>query len=133
MINVFNFTRALCGERGNYHRGSCTKVGCFNGSGVERFNSFDYGNLLREHAAFPALNIMLTCWEHNTDVDRCLTDGFDIDMDYRNVKDSTVEKFHAAGLKVGLWTANTKEALDFCLSKGVDYIESDVFADADGN
>ena len=95
--------------------------------------SFDYDNLLRAHAAFPALNIMLTCWEHNSDVDRCLTDGFDIDMDYRNVKDSTIEQFHAKGLKVGLWTANTEEALAFCLSKQVDYIESDVFADADGN
>ena len=95
--------------------------------------SFDYDNLLRAHAAFPALNIMLTCWEHNTDVDRCLTDGFDIDMDYRNVKDNTIEQFHAKGLKVGLWTANTEEALAFCLARNVDYIESDVFADADGN
>jgi len=95
--------------------------------------SFDYDNLLRAHAAFPTLNIMLTCWEHNADVDRCLADGFDIDMDYRNVQDSTVGQFHRAGLKVGLWTANTREALDFCLAKGVDYIESDVFSDADGN
>jgi len=95
--------------------------------------SFDYDNLLRAHAAFPALNIMLTCWEHNSDVDRCLTDGFDIDMDYRNVKDSTIEQFHAKGLKVGLWTANTEEALAFCLARNADYIESDIFADADGN
>ncbi|MBR5444579.1 MAG: hypothetical protein IKV57_00555, partial [Clostridia bacterium] len=83
--------------------------------------------------AFPELKIMLTCGTHDADVDRCLTDGFDIDMDYRNIKDTTVEQFHAAGLKVGLWTANTREALDFCLARNVDYIESDVFADADGN
>ena len=95
--------------------------------------SFHYDNLLRVHAAFPTLNIMLTCGEHDENVDRCLKDGFDIDMAYQNIQDSTVEQFHAAGLKVALWTANTKEALDFCLAKNVDYIESDVFADADGN
>ncbi len=95
--------------------------------------SFHMDNLLRAHEAFPTLPIMLTCGSHDADVDKCLAYGFDIDMDYRGIKPETVQLFHDHGLKVGLWTANTKEALDFCMGMGVDYIESDVFADADGN
>jgi glycerophosphoryl diester phosphodiesterase len=94
--------------------------------------SFDFDNLVRAHEAFPDLKIMLTCSDHNADVDRCLEYGFDIDMDYRGIGAETVKTFRDAGLLVGLWTANTKEALDFCLGMDVDFIESDVFANEKG-
>ncbi len=94
--------------------------------------SFDFDTLVRAHAMFPELKIMLTCWDHNADVDRALEYGFDIDMDYKGIDAATVDAFHDAGLLVGLWTANTKEALDFCLDMNVDFIESDVFANEKG-
>lgn len=94
--------------------------------------SFNYDNLLRAHKAFPELKIMLTCDEHDADVDRCLVDGFDIDMQFHGLTDKTVAMFHERGLKVAVWTANTPEALAYCLSKNVDFIESDVFSSADG-
>lgn len=90
--------------------------------------SFNYDNLVRAHKAFPKLKIMLTCGEHDELVDRCLVDGFDIDMAYSGIEDRTVEMFHEKGLKVALWTANTEEAFKYCLSKNVDFIESDVFS-----
>lgn len=94
--------------------------------------SFDMGNLLRAHEMFPELPIMLTCREHDENVEKCLEYGFDIDMDYDGIQDETVKAFHDKGLKVGLWTANSKEALDYCVSKQVDYIESDFFANEKG-
>lgn len=92
--------------------------------------SGDIDNLIRAHKLFPKLDIMLTCGEHDEDVDRCLAYGFDIDMNYRGITDETVQLFHDHNLKVGLWTANTVEALAYCVSKNVDYIESDIFSDA---
>ena len=94
--------------------------------------SFDFDNLIRAHEMFPDLKIMLTCGKHDADVDRCLDYGFDIDMDYRGIDADTIKQFHDAGLLVGLWTANTREALDFCVSMDVDFIESDVFANEKG-
>lgn len=90
--------------------------------------SFEFDNLIRTHEAFPELQIMLTCGELNADVDRCLESGFDIDMYYGICTPEIVERFRSRGLKVALWTANTREALDTCLSLDVDYIESDFFS-----
>lgn len=92
--------------------------------------SFDFDNLIRAHSAFPDLNIMLTCGEINGDIERCLELGFDIDIYYKIVTDELIEKFRKRGLKIAMWTANTQEALDFCVSKNPDYIESDFFASA---
>lgn len=94
--------------------------------------SFNYDNLLRAHKAFPDLKIMLTCCRHDADVDRCLIDGFDIDMDIVGINEQTVKMFHEKGLKVGIWTANTKESLAFCVSLKPDFIESDFFCSEQG-
>ena len=91
------------------------------------FISFEYENLVRAHQAFPDLKIMLTCCRHDENVDRCLVDGFDIDMDIVGIKEETVNMFHDKGLKVGIWTANSKESMDFCISLNPDFIESDYF------
>lgn len=93
--------------------------------------SFQFDNLLRAHQMYPTLGIMYTCGKRDENVEKCLTLGFDIDMDYRGIDGKTVRDFHEKGLQVGLWTANTKEVLDFCLAQNVDYIESDVFAACD--
>ena len=94
--------------------------------------SFEFDNLIRTHEAFPELQIMLTCGEMNADVDRCLEYGFDIDMYYGICTPEIVKKFRDKGLKVALWTANTKEALDACIALDVDYIESDFFSGPQG-
>ncbi len=94
--------------------------------------SFDMDNLIRTHKAFPDLAIMLTCGHHDELVDQSLELGFDIDMAIGGITPELVKAFHDKGLKVALWTANTKEALDYCVSLGVDYIESDFFANEKG-
>ena len=97
--------------------------------------SFDFDNLIRAHRLFPKLGIMLTAGSDcgAEEISRCIDAGFDIDMAWDYITDDIVSRFHEKGLKVGLWTANKKEVLDFCLAKNVDYIESDFFADAAGN
>ena len=96
--------------------------------------SFNYDNLLRTRKAFPELKIMITAGRNCTDetLDRCIKDRFNLDMSYGRVTPEIVKKFHDAGLKVALWTADTKDVLDYCVSLGVDYIESDWFASEQG-
>ena len=92
--------------------------------------SGSYDNLLRTRKAFPELKIMITAgrdcpWEV---LERCVKDGFDLDMDYRGITDEIIDLFRSNGLKVALWTANSKEGLDFCVSKNPEFIESDFFS-----
>ncbi|MBE6731170.1 MAG: hypothetical protein E7564_05735 [Ruminococcaceae bacterium] len=96
--------------------------------------SGSYDNLLRTRKAFPELKIMITAgrdcpWEV---LERCVKDGFDLDMDYRGITDEIIELFRKNNLKVALWTANSKEGLDFCVSKNPEFIESDFFSSEKG-
>lgn len=90
--------------------------------------SYNMSNLIRAKELFPELPVMLTCDEHDADVDRALELGFAIDMKLQNLTQETVDAFHAKGLEVGAWTANTRANFSYCLSLGVDYIESDVYS-----
>lgn len=90
--------------------------------------SYDMSNLILAHKLFPDLPVMLTCDEYDADVEKALELGFSIDMDLHGLTKETVVKFHNAGLEVGAWTANTRAQIAYCLSLGVDYIESDVYA-----
>ena len=90
--------------------------------------SYDINNLIRAKELFPELPVMLTCDEPDDTVEQALALGFAIDMDLNGLTKETVERFHEAGLEVGAWTANTRANISYCLSLGVDYIESDVYA-----
>ncbi|MBQ5883989.1 MAG: hypothetical protein IIW72_05610 [Clostridia bacterium] len=71
---------------------------------------------------------MLTYGKNCGDYRRCFDYGFDIDADYKVATKEMVKEFHDKGLKVGLWTANTPECMEYCLARGVYYIESDVYS-----
>ena len=90
--------------------------------------SYNIGNLIRARELFPELPVMLTCDEWDDTVAEALERGFAIDMDLHGLTQEIVDQFHAAGLEVGAWTANTRADISYCLSLGVDYIESDVYA-----
>ncbi len=91
--------------------------------------SFVFENLIRAHEMFDDLQIMLTFGYGETpeDLRRCLEYNFHIDADYMALSYYDVERFHKKGLKVGLWTVNTEDALTFSRLLNPDYIESDVF------
>lgn len=89
--------------------------------------SFEFANLIKAREMFPDLPLMLTYGSNESGYERCFDYGFSLDAEYKIITREMIEEFHSRNLEVALWTANDKEALDFCLSLGVDYIESDVF------
>ncbi len=89
--------------------------------------SFDFNNLIKAREMFPELPLMLTYGSEEEDYKRCFDYGFSIDAYYGIITEEMIKEFHDRNLEVALWTVNDKEALDHCLSLGVDYIESDVF------
>jgi len=90
--------------------------------------SYNISNLIRAKEIFPDLPVMLTCDEFDENVQQAYDLGFAIDMDLHGLNQDIVDMFHNAGLEVGAWTANTRADISYCLSLGVDYIESDVYA-----
>ena len=95
------------------------------------FQSFDFDNLLRAHAQFPTLQLMLTYGTGERNYERCFDHGFSIDIDHTLVTEELITQFHDRGLEVAVWTVNTPEALERVRRMGVDYIESDVFGGSD--
>ena len=89
--------------------------------------SFEFANLIKAREMFPNLPLMLTYGSEEEDYKRCFDYGFSLDAYYGIVTKEMIEEFHSRNLEVALWTVNEKEALDYCLSLSVDYIESDVF------
>ncbi len=89
--------------------------------------SFDFNNLIKARGMFPDLPLMLTYGSDEEGYKRCFDYGFSIDAYYGIITKEMIKEFHDRNLEVALWTVNDKDALDYCLSLGVDYIESDVF------
>lgn len=89
--------------------------------------SFEFDNLLRIHAAYPALPLMFTYGTRQHDYERCFAHGISIDVDQYVMTDKMIADFHGHGLEVAVWTCNTQESMDRVRAMGVDYIESDVF------
>ena len=76
---------------------------------------------------FPDLPLMLTYGSNETGYERCFEYGFSLDAEYKIITKEMIREFHDRSLEVALWTVNDKKALEYCLSLGVDYIESDCF------
>ena len=89
--------------------------------------SFEFSNLIKAHEMFPNLPLMLTYGANESGYERCFDYGFSLDAEYKIITKEMIEEFHSRNLEVALWTVNDKEALDYCLTLGVDFIESDVF------
>lgn len=89
--------------------------------------SFEFANLIKAREMFPDLPLMLTYGSDEIDYRRCFDYGFSLDAYYKAVTEEMIKEFHDRNLEVALWTVNEKDALDYCISLGVDYIESDVF------
>lgn len=89
--------------------------------------SFEFANLIKAREMFPDLPLMLTYGSNESGYERCFDYGFSLDAEYKIITKEMIEEFHSRNLEVALWTVNDKETLDYCLSLGVDYIESDIF------
>ena len=56
---------------------------------------------------------------------KCKKYKWDVDLDYDAVNYSTVQKVHKAGLKLNVWTVNSRNIARLFQKWGVDYISSD--------
>ena len=61
----------------------------------------------------------------NDNLDWCLENGVDIDINFNYCTKELVDKFHQNGLKVNIWTLNDESLLEKYLDMGVDMITSD--------
>lgn len=79
---------------------------------------------IREH--YPDVELQLLV---QTAVDEnyqwCVDHAMGIDIRYDAVTPEVVERFHAAGLPVNVWTVNDPERLEYFTSIGCDYITTD--------
>ena len=89
--------------------------------------SFDFDNLLKCRAMFPALPLMFTYGSGESGWERCFDHGISIDADQYVLTDDMLEAFHAHGLDVGVWTVNDESRVEYFRQKGVDWIESDLY------
>lgn len=98
------------------------------------FFSFDAGKIARLKALVPKCPcLFLVPWTDEVvpcdlaDVRRAV--GMDMDaigVDWQRVSASVVNEAHGLGLRVFVYTVNTRDAVDHCLACGVDGIISDV-------
>ena len=63
-------------------------------------------------------------WDEEN-IEAALENGLDVDLEIYKFDPAIVARFHEKGLRVAVWTANTRRDVSYCLSLGVDFIESD--------
>ena len=75
---------------------------------------------------YPGVKLQWLCSSNvNDNVEWCLNNGVDIDINYNYCSKELVDKFHNKNLKVNIWTLNDQTLLDKYLEMGVDMITSD--------
>ncbi len=89
--------------------------------------SFEFENLIRAREMFPDLPLMLTYGSEEDGYERCFEYGFSLDAYYKAVTPEMIKEFHDRNLEVALWTVNDADAMEYCKSLDIDYIESDCF------
>ena len=86
-------------------------------------------NIINLHDIYPDVPVMLCAGgSDEKDIPKALELGFDVDLHMFESAEDWIEKFHAKGLRVAIWTANTPAQVSYALSLGVDFIESDFFS-----
>ena len=75
---------------------------------------------------YPTLKLQWLCWDKvDNYIDWCIEKEISLDIEYHACTKEIVDKMHANGLKVNIWTMNDETLLDKYLDMGVDMITSD--------
>lgn len=80
---------------------------------------FLYGKKVRIQQLWEPTHPVIMKWAYNS--------RFDLDADENCLTKEIVDKFHAKGLKVNVWTIDTEESLKKFEEMGVDYITTNKF------
>jgi len=93
------------------------------------FISFSWYNCVTVRQLLPDSTIQfLTSKEVDDELIKNLVDNkLDLDIYYKRITDKQiVDKLHSAGIKVNVWTCDTKEEAEALIDMGVDFITSNI-------
>ena len=91
------------------------------------FISFVYDNLVKVRRLLPKQSVQYL-FSTLTDeiIDKIKRDKFDADVSYKSLTKEQVEMLHKAGIKVNVWTVDSKETAEALAEWGVDYITTNI-------
>ncbi len=91
------------------------------------FISFCFENLVRLRELRPETTVQFLTDKYDTTLIQTLQDySFDLDILYTELNAKNIRALHNAGIKINCWTCNDKNAADYLIKNGVDYITSNI-------
>ena len=92
------------------------------------FISFFYDNCADLRSMLPNAEIQFLTSEPMSDaILKMLTDNnLDLDIYYQRIDKEWTEKLHSLGIKINVWTCDSKEAAESLTEMGVDFITSNI-------
>ena len=92
------------------------------------FISFSYDNCADLRAILPEATIQFLTWEVMSDtiLDKLLENKLDLDIHYGSINKEWIDKLHALGIKVNVWTCDDTAQAEALVEMGVDFITSNI-------
>ena len=92
------------------------------------FISFSYENCADLRALLPCATIQFLTMEIMSDnlLELLTAHKLDLDIYYPRISGEWIEKLHSLGIKVNVWTCDSKEDAEKLISIGVDFITSNI-------
>ena len=91
------------------------------------FISFGYENLVKIRALLPEQSVQFLFDKVTQEImDQVIADRMDVDVHYKGLTRENIAAFHAAGLKVNVWTVDNAAEAEELATWGVDYITSNI-------
>lgn len=91
------------------------------------FISFCFENLVRLRELRPETTVQFLTDKYDDTLPQKLHESaFDLDILYTELNAENIRALHNAGVKINCWTCNDKDAADYLIKNGIDYITSNI-------
>lgn len=91
------------------------------------FISFCFENLVRLRELRPETTVQFLVDDYDDSLPARLSErSFDLDIRYTELNAENIRALHNAGVKINCWTCNDKDAADYLIKNGIDYITSNI-------
>ena len=91
------------------------------------FISFGFENLLKVRKILPDAVVQYLLWELNeANFKEAVDNSFDVDVAYKKVTPEWIERLHTAGVKINVWTVDTKDVAEEFVRLGIDFITTNI-------
>ncbi len=92
------------------------------------FISFCFDNLVRLRELYPETTVQFLTDKYDDTLPETLHEhAFDLDILYTELNAENIRALHKLGIRVNCWTCNDKDAADYLIKNGIDYITSNIF------